>query len=255
MREPSIQPASKTSSVSARRPRRAFFAGLFVAATALSLAACSRQEPKAPVQAQSESPQARIVERSAEAFGRLRENPRFAGMESYLARARAVMIFPRVVKASLIVGGQGGNGVMVARRPDGSWSDPAFYGLGAPSVGLQIGYQETTIVLFVMDDATLDRVMRSSLTLGTQSGAALGDVVEPAGGATTQSSVNAPRIYQAVESGGVYAGVSLDGYVINARESFNTAYYGSDATVRKILLEGTLHRPENRVLIDALRAR
>jgi lipid-binding SYLF domain-containing protein len=178
------------------------------------------------------------------------ENPRFSAMGTYLSAARAVMIFPKVVKASLIVGGEGGNGVMVVRRPDGGWSAPAFYSLGAPSIGLQIGYQEATVILFIMDDATLERAYRSSFTLGTQAGAALGDIVEPVGGSA--GSVVSPRVYQAVESGGIYAGVSLDGYVIDSRDKHNVAYYGPEASPRAILIQGTLHRPENSVLAEAL---
>jgi lipid-binding SYLF domain-containing protein len=237
------------------RPWRALVGGLFAGLGALALSACSRPSPSSAHQAKNApsapapSPQARIVERSASALSRMRDNPRFKKMDSYLANARAVMIFPRVIKASLIVGGEGGNGVMVVRKPDGSWSSPAFYSLGAPSIGLQAGYQETSVVLFIMDDATLDRAYGSSLTLGTQAGVALGDVLEPGG---TAGRAIAPKIYQVVESGGVFAGVSLDGYVIESRESHNAAYYGSDASVRTILSDSEPTRAENIALDAAL---
>ena len=79
------------------------------------------------------------MERSAAAFTNLRDHAGVAVVDGYLERARGVMIFPRLVKASLILGGEGGNGVLVAKGADGNWSNPAFYSLGAPSVGFQIG--------------------------------------------------------------------------------------------------------------------
>src|SRR5687767_4279241 len=120
------------------------FLALILGTAAASLG-CSRSEPASSADStQPGAAQQAIVERSASALTRMRDNPRFSTLGTYLEKARAVMIFPRLVKASLIFGGEGGNGVMVVRGADGSWSDPAFYSLGAPSVGLQIGYQEAT---------------------------------------------------------------------------------------------------------------
>ncbi|HKY36683.1 MAG TPA: lipid-binding SYLF domain-containing protein [Polyangiaceae bacterium] len=102
--------------------------------------ACSRSEPpRAAHEADSRTAQQDIVERSAAAFTNLRDHAGVAVVDGYLERARGVMIFPRLVKASLILGGEGGNGVLVAKGADGNWSNPAFYSLGAPSVGFQIG--------------------------------------------------------------------------------------------------------------------
>src|SRR5262245_55916647 len=182
---------------------------LFSAASALLLSAavagCSKEQQLTPASAESAekgAAQQAIVERAAAAFARMKQNPRFSAMTPYLAKARAVMIFPRVVKASLIFGGEGGNGVMVARAPDGSWSDPAFYSLGAPSVGLQVGYQEATMVLFFMEQQAVEQALHSDITLGTSSSLALGQVGDhDQGGAEVLSK----PIYQVVEAGGVFA--------------------------------------------------
>ena len=37
------------------------------------------------------------------------------------------MVFPSIWKAAFIVGAEGGNGILLARDKDGTWSDPAFY--------------------------------------------------------------------------------------------------------------------------------
>ena len=186
------------------------------------------------------------------AVARMRQNPRFASMDAYISRAQAIMIFPRVIKAAVLFGGEGGNGVLVSRGPDGRWSNPAFYSLGAPSIGLQAGYQEATVVLFIMDRRTLEQALDASLTLGASSGATLGTVGERD---TTANAVDKANVYQVVESGGVYAGLSLQGYVISARDTHNLEYYGKARTPGEIVVVRLAQRPDAEVLREALAAR
>jgi lipid-binding SYLF domain-containing protein len=214
--------------------------------------ACSRPEqPRAPATEPGAAQQA-IVERSAAAITRLRGGIGAVQMDSFVERARGIMIFPRLVKASLIFGGEGGNGVLVAKGADGSWSNPAFYSLGAPSVGLQIGYQEATVVLFLMDDSVVQRALQADIILGANTSLALGQIGERDG---SRSEPFSKPIYQLVEARGAFVGASLDGYVISARTKHNRAYYGGPATPRSILIERSRHRPGADVLLRALMPR
>ncbi len=43
-----------------------------------------------------------------------------------LARAEGIIILPANVKVGLIFGASFGNGVMLVRNPDRSWSNPVF---------------------------------------------------------------------------------------------------------------------------------
>lgn len=218
----------------------------------VALAGCAQSTPASSpsdTAVRASQKEQAIVERSAAALSRVRQSPRFARADYYLERARGVMIFPRLVKASLIVGGEGGNGVLVARRPDGSWSDPAFYSLGSPSIGLQVGYQQATVVLFIMDQSTLDHALNTSIALGGKAGVSLGDVDDHGG---TKGGVATANIYQLVDAEGAFAGLSLDGYVIGARSGQNLAYYGKAVTPREILIEGTAQRADAAVLDRAL---
>lgn len=214
-----------------------------------SLVACTQSTPANAPAVGAGAREQEIVQRSAVAFERMRQNQRSSKLDSYLARARGVMIFPRLVKASLIVGGEGGNGVLVARRPDGSWSEPAFYSLGSPSVGLQIGYQQATVVLFIMDQSTLEHALDTRIALGGKAGVTLGDVDRHGG---TKGHVLTANIYQVVEADGIFAGLSLDGYVIGARPRQNREYYGKSVSPRAILLDGSVERAEAGVLARAL---
>jgi len=182
-----------------------------------------------------------IVDRAAEAVTRLRQQPRFSSIEPLLTKARAVVIFPRLLKASLVFGGEGGNGVVLVKRPDGSWSGPAFYSLAAPSVGLQAGVQATTVLLFIMNDLTLERMLHSSLTLGASTSATLGQVGERD---LTETEIVSRDIFELAESGGAFAGVSYEGYLITARQKHNEAYYGAGAAPRAILMDAKYSRSE-----------
>jgi lipid-binding SYLF domain-containing protein len=237
---------------SARIAKNPLSCALLIGALAIPTASgfgCSAPPPRSGHQVESGAAQQAIVERCAAAFVRMRNSPNFSAMEPYLQHARGVMIFPRLVKASFIVGGEGGNGVLVVRGADGAWSDPAFYSLGAPSVGLQIGYQEASVVLFFMDDAVLERAFDADFTLGANRSAALGRVGEQG---ESEAEVLSKPIYQVVDVGGAFAGVSLDGYVIGWRSKHNFAYYGPTATPQAILVERSLRRAEADVLRRAL---
>src|SRR4029450_894706 len=63
-----------------------------------------------------------------------------------LAKAHAVAVFPGVVKGALLIGGTSGDGIVTARRPNGSWSPPAIFRMAGGSLGFQIGAEITDCV-------------------------------------------------------------------------------------------------------------
>lgn len=179
----------------------------------------------------------------------MRNSGRFPALGYYLAHAKGVMIFPRVIKAGLLLGGRGGNGVLVARRADGSWSAPAFYALGGGSAGAQIGFEKATVVLCFMSQSALLSAIDRGLTLGTDASVAAGTMGN-SGKAVARTS--ASDIYQFVSAGGLFAGVSLAGTVVSSRGSFNRAYYGPGATTRGIVIQGRFDSPGAARLEQAL---
>jgi lipid-binding SYLF domain-containing protein len=71
--------------------------------------------------------------------------------------ARAVLVFPNVLKAGFIFGGETGNGVLLEHgRAVG------FYNLTGGSWGLQIGGQDFAYALFFMNDHAIDYLHRSA---------------------------------------------------------------------------------------------
>jgi lipid-binding SYLF domain-containing protein len=219
------------------------------AACRIVVAGCYRESTESTATSDAE-PQQRIVDRCTAAIQRMRESGRFPNLDPLLAKASGVMIFPRVIKASLIFGGEGGNGVFVTRRADGGWSPPAFYSLGAGSAGFQLGYQEATVVLFFMNRAAVMSAVDHGITLGSDVSVAAGTIGD-SGSDTAKST--ASDVYQLVDVGGLFAGVSLDGTVVGARERFNAAYYGGHIGADRILLHESFESTRGSELRAALR--
>jgi lipid-binding SYLF domain-containing protein len=79
------------------------------------------------------------------------------GGRAFLSKVKGYLVFPSVVKAGFIVGGEYGEGVL---RIDGK--NAGYYSIASGSVGFQAGVQKTSyIVAFVSQDA-LDKFIRSN---------------------------------------------------------------------------------------------
>lgn len=71
------------------------------------------------------------------------------GGEAFLAQASGVLIFPKVIKAGLIIGGEHGKGAL---RVDGK--SVGYYSTTAGSIGLQAGAQaKSEVIVFMTKDA------------------------------------------------------------------------------------------------------
>ena len=156
-----------------------------------------------------------------------------------LRRAKAVMICPRVFKAGFFFGGEGGNCVLVARAGNGTWSYPAFYTLGSGSFGLQIGIQDSQVIIMIMTDRGLTAVMDSQIKLGADAGLAIATLGAGVQGSTT-TAVGAD-IVAFSESRGLYGGISLEGSVMATDTRANQGYYGQPYASRQIVvsMQGT----------------
>lgn len=121
------------------------------------------------------------------------------------ARAKAVLVFPRIYKGGLLIGGQTGNGVLlIGGRPAG------YCNISAASYGLQAGGQEFSYALFFMTDAALSYLERSH---GWAIGAGPSVVVVNRGAAKSFTSTTLTQDVYAFPFGanGLMAGVGIEG--------------------------------------------
>lgn len=143
-----------------------------------------------------------------------------------LAKAKAIVVFPGALKFGFILGGQGGEGVVIRRLADG-WSAPAFMNMGGGSIGPQIGGQSTDYVLLIMNDRGLKGLLADKFELGGEGSVAAGPVGRTAA-ASTNVTMDA-EILSYSRSRGLFAGVALKGVVIKQDESINQAIYKKSA--------------------------
>lgn len=120
-------------------------------------------------------------------------------------RAKAVLVFPRIVKAGLLVGGQSGDGAL---RVNGR--TVGYYNISAASFGLQIGAQTFSYALFFMNDAALKYLTESD---GWAIGSGPSVAVMDKGAAASMTSTTLSQDVYAFPFGqrGLMAGVGLEG--------------------------------------------
>ena len=109
----------------------------------------------APRPALAQGEEQTLVDRSTLALQDMMNQTVSQDPRDVLSHARAVMICPRVFKAGFIFGGEGGACVLLARAGNGTWSYPAFYGMGSGSFGLQIGIEDSQLLMLIMTEKGL----------------------------------------------------------------------------------------------------
>jgi len=143
--------------------------------------------------------------------------------EYLLQDAAGIAIIPGVVKVGFIVGGEYGKGLLLLRDKTGSWSNPIFITLSGGSIGWQLGAQSADFVLVFKTDRSVDSVLTDNLTLGVDVAAAAGPLGRRAR-ASTDMQLKA-EIYSYSRSRGFFAGLSLDGALIQIDDEANAAFY------------------------------
>ncbi len=187
-----------------------------------------------PVLAHAQTEQQQLVDRASLAAQDLLNERDGHDAQFVLRRARAVVICPRVLKAGFLFGGQGGDCVMVARDAAGSWSSPAFYGLGGASFGFQAGIEDAEVMLLIMNDRGLRAMMDTQLKLGANAGATFVDLGGGVEGSTTTALT--ADIVGFSRARGLYAGITLGGSILASKSDWNQAYYGRPVGTPQIVL-------------------
>ena len=127
------------------------------------------------------------------------------------SRARGMLVMPDVVKGGFVLGGAYGEGALRLNDPvQGYEKKGGYYSVGAASVGLQIGVQSTSHVLFFMTDEALAKFQRAD---GWEIGADA-EVTFPDKGLSAgidSTSFEKPVIGVVFAEDGLLIGVSLEG--------------------------------------------
>lgn len=170
-------------------------------AVVTALAACSTTNPNVPSNPAAE--RRSIEAESTAALDRL--YAQVPGSREMVAKARGVLVFPKVVSAGFVVGGSHGRGeLIVGGRPEG------FYSTTAASVGLLAGADSKAVYILFMTDEALAKFRASD---GWTAGADASISILKAGadaGIDTMT-VKQPVVGYVLTNAGLMANVSIDG--------------------------------------------
>lgn len=152
-----------------------------------------------------------------------------------ISKAKAIIVFPTMLKAGFFVGARYGKGIASVRAEEtGKWGPPAFLFTTGGSFGFQFGAQAIDLILLVMSQRGLEGLLNEQFTLG-------GDIAISAGPVGRHAEASADvfmqgEIYSYSRSKGLFGGVSLKGTIIASDSDANLAYYGHPYTSEEILL-------------------
>ena len=173
------------------------------------------------------------LQNSADVLKEIASAPDKGIPEEVLHDAKCVVVVPHLVKGGFIFGAKHGRGVAVCRTGEG-WSAPAFVSVGGGSWGLQIGAEGVDLVMLVMNDSGLRHLLSSKFEITGEGSAAAGPVGRHAS-AGTDWKLNTELLTYS-RSRGVFAGLTLEGAVMEQDADSTTAVYGSNLPFKKILL-------------------
>ncbi|MGF1626437.1 MAG: lipid-binding SYLF domain-containing protein, partial [Alphaproteobacteria bacterium] len=168
-----------------------------------------------------------LLQQAANVVAQVKSDPAASGL---LGEARGVYVVPDYAEGAVIVGGAGGNGVMLARDAAGGWGGPAFYDIATISAGAQIGFTSGPVVMLLMSDAAVD-AFKSGDGFALDASADLAVMDFTAG---TEASTRGDVVVWS-NAEGIYAGLTAAASDISWDDEANTGYYGREVTPGEVV--------------------
>ena len=163
--------------------------------------------------------------------------------EEVLSAAKCIVVIPNLIKGGFVIGGEHGRGIASCRTPQG-WSAPAFVSIGGGSWGLQIGVEGVDLIMVVMNDNGLQHLLSSKFQLSGDASASAGPVGRHASAGTDWTLNTEVLTYS--RSRGIFAGITLEGAVVEQDDDSTLAIYGKEHAFRSIL-SGEVQAPPSTV--------
>jgi lipid-binding SYLF domain-containing protein len=131
------------------------------------------------------------------------------GSRELVAKSNAVLVFPRVLAAGLVVGGEYGKGALRVRGEPGG-----YYSMASASVGLQAGAQSKAVVLLFMTQEAFNKFGQSKgWTAGVDASVAI--IKVGVNGEIDTATANNPVQALVLTNAGLMANLTLEGTKIS----------------------------------------
>ena len=161
--------------------------------------------------------------------------------EEVLSNAKCILVVPDLVKGGFVFGGKHGRGIASCRTASG-WSAPAFVSVGGGSWGLQIGIEKVDLIMLIMNDSGMQHLLSSKFELTGEGSVAAGPVGRHASAGTDWKLNTEVLTYS--RSKGLFAGLTLEGAVVQQDDDSTKAIYGKKKNFRNIL-SGSVATPKS----------
>lgn len=188
----------------------------------------------------------RII-KSLEVFQKIVERENQAEVISeLLQQAQGIAIFPKLTKIGFGVGVQFGEGIVLRKdQATKQWYGPAFIEIKTASIGAQIGIQDVSLVLIIMDNTGMEGFKKTDYEIGANISISPGPTKE-----SLQKGVDFnDSIYTYSYREGLYAGFTLEGSVIHADRSANQSFYSTEISNEDIL---NTQKPDNESVLKLI---
>jgi len=172
------------------------------------------------------------AQNAANALGEIMEAPDQGIPEALLKNAYGIAVIPHVVKGAFGIGGRYGKGLVAQRNADGGWGTPLFIEIGGGSFGFQLGVEATDVIMVFTNRDGIRPLLKGKLKIGADASATVGPVGRKAEAGTDILLKSA--IYSYSRSKGLFAGIALDGAVIQLDDDANKSVYGKKSVAADI---------------------
>ena len=152
--------------------------------------------------------------------------------EEVLDNAKCMIVVPHLIKGGFIFGANHGRGIASCRTSSG-WSAPAFVSVNGGSWGLQIGVEGVDLVMLIMNDQGLQHLLSSKFKISGEGSAAAGPVGRHASAGTDWKLNTEMLTYSRAK--GVFAGLTLEGAVVEQDDDSTLAIYHKNLPFRTVL--------------------
>ena len=166
--------------------------------------------------------------------------------DTIASKAYCVAVVPGLIKGAFILGAEYGQGVVTCRTAHG-WSGPVFIRLAGGSWGFQIGGKGTDLVMVAVDKKGMQDLLQSKFKIGGDAAASAGPVGRNAAAATNLTLKSELLTYS--RSQGLFAGIDLNGTVVNQNTEDTRTFYGSDVPFGTILGGNKVTPPDARPFV------
>jgi lipid-binding SYLF domain-containing protein len=179
-----------------------------------------------------QSDEAARAENAATVLSEIMEAPDQGIPEALLKKAYGIAVIPHVVKGAFGIGGRYGKGLVAQRNADSGWGTPLFIEIGGGSFGLQLGVEATDVVMVFTNSDGIKPLLKGKLKIGADASATAGPVGRKAEAGTDVLLKSA--IYSYSRSKGLFAGIALDGAVVQLDDDANMHVYGKKTVAADI---------------------